>query len=847
MKIQHQTQKSRARFAKALACVLPLASVFSTSAGVGAVGGTGGIASREVERRQTKIEDARLAMERGDHKYAEGDFEGALSEYRAAKDTFDQMPNAPFIKDWRDLANLKFADCAAVVAQKRAAKGDYPGSQKLIDEAQAAVPGHRASAKFATKLADPDRWPPALTPQHVENVEKVKGLLYKADSARELGRYDDALAYADDALRVDPYNEAARRIQEKTEQEKSRYYTAAYDHTRITALNQVAQAWERKPVVSGVSVASDAGTSLAVNANISQKLQDIIIPSIQFSDATLDEAIEYLRVKSREVDSGEADPAKKGVNIIVRKGAAAAEAGGISLNLSRLPLAEVLRYVCAMSGTKYKVEPNAVLITPQSEVSGEMFQKVFRVPPDFLTSSSGSGDAAAEAAPADPFAAGGGVPASNLPKKKSALEVLKDNGITFPEGASAIFNAGSSQLIVKNTQEALDQIEAYIDALYKGKPKQVTISTKFVEITQKNTDELGFDWLLGAFGGEVQLGGGTAGNSGVTAGYTGDIASMLTSGAVAPVSRGLRSGSRAVSSSSIDSLFSAPPAGSDTVAPGVLSLAGVFTNPQFGLVVRALSQKKGVDLMSAPSVTTKSGNKATVEITREFIYPTEFEAPQLSAGGVGAPPPIVTPANPGGFQMRRTGVVLEVEPTIGENGAIDISLAPEVTEFDGFINYGSPIFTTGGTNGLANLIPSVFPNLAAFIAAGGSVEEILEAARNTGRVELTPNVINQPVFSVRKVTTNVTVYDGATVALGGLIREDVQDVEDKIPVLGDMPFIGRMFRSHVEDHFKRNLTIFATANLIDPSGQPIGATANPAGSPGDVSTVTSNPLIPAIQ
>ena len=58
-------------------------------------------------------------------------------------------------------------------------------------------------------------------------------------------------------------------------------------------------------------------------------------------------------------------------------------------------------------------------------------------------------------------------------------------------------------------------------------------------------------------------------------------------------------------------------------------MAGVFSDPQFQLVVRALNQQKGVDLLSAPRVTTKSGQKATIEIIREFIYPTQFQPPQI--------------------------------------------------------------------------------------------------------------------------------------------------------------------------------------------------------------------------
>jgi general secretion pathway protein D len=54
-----------------------------------------------------------------------------------------------------------------------------------------------------------------------------------------------------------------------------------------------------------------------------------------------------------------------------------------------------------------------------------------------------------------------------------------------------------------------------------------------------------------------------------------------------------------------------------------------------------------------------------------------------------------------------------------------------------------------------------------------------------------------------------------------LIREDIQHVEDKLPILGDLPVAGFLFRSKSEVHAKRNLTIFVTARLIDPSGAPI--------------------------
>jgi general secretion pathway protein D len=84
-------------------------------------------------------------------------------------------------------------------------------------------------------------------------------------------------------------------------------------------------------------------------------------------------------------------------------------------------------------------------------------------------------------------------------------------------------------------------------------------------------------------------------------------------------------------------------------------------------------------------------------------------------------------------------------------------------------------------------------------------------------------VINQPIFNSRKVTTSVSVWDGQTVVLGGLMREDVQKTEDRTPIIGDIPLIGRLFRSNSEQHVKRNLVIFVTARLVNPAGQPINS------------------------
>ena len=85
-------------------------------------------------------------------------------------------------------------------------------------------------------------------------------------------------------------------------------------------------------------------------------------------------------------------------------------------------------------------------------------------------------------------------------------------------------------------------------------------------------------------------------------------------------------------------------------------------------------------------------------------------------------------------------------------------------------------------------------------------------------VLLTENVINQPVFSTRKVTTSVSVYDGQTVVLGGLMSENAQKVEIKLPSSATFRSSAELFAPMSSSTTKRNLVIFVTAHVVTPSG-----------------------------
>lgn len=802
------------------------------------------IAQSYVIQMQEKVKKADEAALRGSQLMADGDYDGAIEQYRAA---LDLLPDAPMTEQRRRAYVKQFARASVLLARQRADEGRYNEAIQLVEEVlqPSMDPDNIDAKRLLEQLNDPDYYNPALTPQHLERVRKVKLALKTGQGYIDLGDYDRADREYNRALSEDPYNIAARRGMENGERHKMDYYDAARNHTRSAFLSEVARGWET-PIPTDIKgdfefepgMIDSTTTDIRINE---EKLKSIIFPSIEFVDTPLNEAIQLIDQRSKELDDAESDPTKKGVNIILSVGGggggatpgpAAPAAGGlgfegaggtgaglgggggvgdtpITLRLANVPLAEVLRYTTALANLKYKVEAHAVLIVPISTPDADLFTNTYVVPPNFLsTGNSGGGDADAGGA-ADPFttpaASGGNV----IKARRTAKQVLESAGIVFGTGSMAIYSVANSSVIVRNTQDQMELVEAFIDSIRGTVEKQIYVTARFVEISESNIDELGFDWLLGSFGigGGVFGQGGTVGNQAAT-GFAGAGFPVATPPGVGitgpgPLTAGNRSGGGALTGNNIDALIALAGAGAAppvTVAPAVFGISGVFTNPQFQMMIRALSQKKGVDLLSAPSVMARSGQRAKIEIIREFIYPTEYDPPEIpnqigGGGGIGGGTVSfvpVTPATPTAFETRNTGITLEVDPVLGaDEYTIDLNLAPEVVEFDGFINYGTPIF------GAASLVPPFTPSI------------------------LTANRIVMPVFNVRKVTTQVTIWDGQTVALGGLIREDIQDVQDKVPFLGDLPLFGRLFRSSVEQHLKRNLTIFVTAQIMDPSGQPI--------------------------
>ena len=424
-------------------------------------------------------------------------------------------------------------------------------------------------------------------------------------------------------------------------------------------------------------------------ARITNKLNTIIIPKIEFRDASIREAIDFIRQQAAANDPS--TEGRRGIDIVLRltpMGRPATETAApttgesllpppantgqegsapppvatpvpaavvqpppispsdarITITLNQIPLGEALRYIASQAGLKVKVEPYAVSIIPISEQSNDLFTKEYRVPPGFISTSVNVGASALASSAALPAAPGAPAPtgtgkdtqealvASNSLTAKARGNFSKARACHFRRERARIFFRDSSRLIVRNTEDNLELVDALVEQANVSGPKQVEIEAKFVEITQNNLKELGFDWLLGQFNiGNQRVfgGGGTQGTSPPLnpADFPFVNPNNVPVGQF-PVTGGNRSGNLAISANAIDALLFGTP-GASALAPGIFGLSGVFTDPQFQVVIRALNQKKGVDLLSAPRVTTKSGQRAVIEIVREFRYPTQFTEPKI--------------------------------------------------------------------------------------------------------------------------------------------------------------------------------------------------------------------------
>ena len=263
-------------------------------------------------------------------------------------------------------------------------------------------------------------------------------------------------------------------------------------------------------------------------------------------------------------------------------------------------------------------------------------------------------------------------------------------------------------------------------------------------------------------------------------------------------------------------------------------------NADISMILHMLSQRSDTDLLSAPKVVTKSGQEATIKVVTIYRYPTDYDVTiQSTSGGSssgynssgsssGKILPMVEPQN---FEQQEVGVILTCTPDVSAEGQmINLQLTPKVIGEPEWRDYGMKVPLEAvmgekrGMFGEMNIqgTASELANL---------MNSVSQSNTDSDEIQWFTVPMEQPFFKERSIDTHVSIYNGATIVMGGLITEERKSMEDKIPFLGDIPFIGRLFRSRSEWSNKRNLLIFVTARLVDPRGRQMTlGTGDDAGS-----------------
>jgi len=176
---------------------------------------------------------------------------------------------------------------------------------------------------------------------------------------------------------------------------------------------------------------------------------------------------------------------------------------------------------------------------------------------------------------------------------------------------------------------------------------------------------------------------------------------------------------------------------------------------QIGAILQALQRESGVNILSTPYIVTSNHRKALVVVGENRPFVTQSRITESVDP--------ITPTVIQGFEYKDVGITLEITPHVSQGGMVRLEVNSEFTKL---------------------------------------IDDVATASLNT------------PVTAKRKAQTVVTMASGATVVIGGLIRDDMMRTQKKVPLLGDMPLLGPLFRSQRDRSQKTNLLIFITPQVM---------------------------------
>jgi type II secretory pathway component GspD/PulD (secretin) len=219
-----------------------------------------------------------------------------------------------------------------------------------------------------------------------------------------------------------------------------------------------------------------------------------------------------------------------------------------------------------------------------------------------------------------------------------------------------------------------------------------------------------------------------------------------------------------------------------------LALSYTKLNPtQFQMFLDAIEKTESINLLSAPRVMTRNQQEAEIKVVDEYRFAEDWETfyyiyyADFDGDGINEPHQGVTIV-PSTFEDEPTeiGIILTVTPDIGGDMNITLKIKPIINEFLGWVVYG----------------------------VGGQADD-----------DIAENYVQLERIHESKIKTQIVVADGETIVMGGLIEEASSETLKKVPFLGDIPILGRLFSRTATTNDKKSLLIFITTHLVKPTGE----------------------------
>ena len=593
------------------------------------------------------------------------------------------------------------------------------------------------------------------------------------------GNWNRAEGLFEAVLNADPLHTEAIRWLKRIANKQEKIETKSYNATRERMLEDVQASWntpkaEGKSPECAETVREPTEKELRTEA-LRTQLETIRFPALSFQDADIQQVVLELSALCRKFDGR-----GKGVNLVVF-GTAETLLPLVTFSGTDLSALETLDIITQISGMKYDIGPNMVSLTP---VNYEPPQQMVSSELDVIPS------------------VGSKMALRSNDTTGSGLMDVREffSTIPFPPGSSAQYNPEFNLLLVHNSPKHIDRISALLEhynrKALEERSRQVEIETKFIEVAEGALEELGFEWTIGEPG--TYLNNDTIAIPGGQKWFS----DTLRTGEEAFSSRP-QPASRATSFNSLAGAVVSPLTEGLAGTAGELLIQKVKGDITVDLLIRALERQAGSDLLSAPKILAKSGETASIHVGEVRWFPTAYDVVIERYAQ-----PSLLPLD---YEEYKTGVMLEVTPMLDpENGTIDLELAPEIRELAGY-----------DEQHVGTLYPDADFDLGSQEDKPGYgleyVSYLIGKDENT-YLHSDRLIARQPVFKTRKVTTTVTIEDGSTIAMGGLIKEGTETFKDSVPILGKIPLLGRLFRSEGERSVKRNLMIFVTANQVDATG-----------------------------